>query len=90
MIHNLVKDAVHQFLNEIKKDETFEKIQQYVLDPVTKYVKKTTYPYIHLCIFILLLYTITLPIIIVILVRQNRLLTHCISLIKKTAEECAA
>ena len=88
MIQNLVKDAVQQLLNEIKKDETFERIQQYVLDPITRYVKKTTYPYLHLCIFILLLYTITLPIIIVILVRQNRLLTHCIGLIKKTTEAC--
>lgn len=90
MIHNLVKDMVHQLLNEIKKDETFDRIQRYVLDPITYYFKKATYPYFHLCIFILLIYTLTLPVIIVILFRQNRLLTQCISLIKKSVEISAS
>jgi hypothetical protein len=86
MIPNLVKDTVQQLINEIKKEETFDKIQQYVLDPVSRYIRKVSFPYIHLCIFILLIYTLTLPVIIVILVRQNGLLTHCINLIKKSTE----
>jgi hypothetical protein len=87
MIQKVVSDIINQFLSEMKKDETFERIERVVLDPISKYVRKTTYPYIHLVIFILLLYTITLPIIIVILFRQNRLLTHCISIIKQSQSQ---
>jgi hypothetical protein len=84
MIQKVVSDIINQFLAEMKKDETFERIERVVLDPISKYIRNTTYPYVHLIIFILLLYTLTLPVIVIILFRQNRLLTHCISIIKDT------
>lgn len=83
---SLIKDMVQQLLNEIKKDDTTSRIRQYIVDPATRYLKNATYPYVHLCIFILLVYTITLPIIIIILFHQNRLMTECIRLIKKSSE----
>lgn len=84
MIQKVVSDIINQFLSELKKDETFERIERVLLDPISKYIRNTTYPYVHLVIFILLLYTITLPVIVIILFRQNRLLSSCVSLIKES------
>jgi hypothetical protein len=73
MIQKLVSDIINQFIIEFKKQETYDKIQNAILEPISKYIKFKTYPYINILLFILILYSITQPIILIILFRQNRM-----------------
>lgn len=73
MIQKLVADVINQFIIEFKKQETYDKIQNAILEPISKYIKFKTYPYINILLFILILYSITQPIILIILFRQNRM-----------------
>ena len=57
----------------ILEQETYDKIQNAILEPISKYIKFKTYPYINILLFILILYSITQPIILIILFRQNRM-----------------
>jgi hypothetical protein len=74
MIQKLVNDLIEQFIIEFKKQETFERIQNAILEPISRYVKSKTHPYINLLFFIIILYSITQPIILIILFKQNRLI----------------
>lgn len=74
MIQKLVSDLIDQFLIEFKKKETFDRIQNAILEPVSKYIKSKTHRYIHLLFLIIILYSITQPIILILLFRQNRLI----------------
>jgi hypothetical protein len=76
MIQKLVNDIIEQFVIEFKKQETFERIQNVILEPISRYVKSKTHPYINLLFFIIILYSITQPIILIILFKQNKLIMN--------------
>jgi len=83
MIQKLVSDIINQFIIEFKKEETYDKIQNTILEPISRYIKFKTYPYINILLFILILYSITQPIILIILFRQNRMV---MSILKQISE----
>jgi|694.fasta_scaffold84419_5 hypothetical protein len=74
MIQKLVNDLIDQFIIELKKQETFDRIQNTILEPISRYVKSKTHPYINLLLFIIVLYSITQPIILFVLFKQNKLI----------------
>ena len=74
IIQKLVNDLIEQFIIEFKKKETFERIQNTILEPISRYVKSKTHPYINLLFFVIVLYSITQPIILFVLFKQNKLI----------------
>jgi hypothetical protein len=76
MIQKLVNDLIDQFIIEFKKKETFDRIQNTILEPISKYIKMKTHPYINLLFLIIILYSITQPIILIVLFRQNKLIMN--------------
>jgi hypothetical protein len=74
MIQKLVNDLIEQFIIEFKKPQTFDRIQSTILEPITRYIKSKTHPYINLLFFIIILYSITQPIILYVLFKQNKLI----------------
>lgn len=79
MIEKLVNDAIDQFIIEFKKPDTFERIKNVVLEPFMKYIRSKIHMYINILLFVILIYSISQPIILIILIKQNRLLTHVVS-----------
>ena len=75
MIDKLVNDIINQCIIEFKKKETFDRIKTVILEPFIKYIRSKIHLYINLLLFVVLLYSIAQPIILVILFKQNRLLT---------------
>jgi hypothetical protein len=84
MIDKLVNDIIDQFIIEFKKPEMFDRIRITILDPITKYIRSKIHMYINLLLFVVLLYSLSQPIILVILIKQNRLLTTALSNISTT------
>jgi hypothetical protein len=79
MIEKLINDIINQIIIEFKKPEIFDRIRTTILDPITKYIRSKIHMYINLLLFVVLLYSLSQPIILVILIKQNRLLTQALS-----------
>jgi hypothetical protein len=79
MIEKLVNDIIEQFIIQIKKNETFDRIKNVILEPFMKYIRSKIYMYINILLFVILLYSISQPIILIILFKQNRLLSQALS-----------
>jgi hypothetical protein len=83
MIQKLINDIIEQLIVEIKKQETFERIKNVILEPISSYIKSKTYPYINLLIFVIILYSIIQPLILIILFKQNSLIINLANSLKE-------
>ena len=82
MIQKLINDLIEQLIIELKKQETFERIKNVILEPISAYVKSKTYSYINILLFVIILYSISQPLILIILFRQNNLIMNLTNSLK--------
>jgi hypothetical protein len=83
MIQKLINDLIEQLIIELKKQETFERIKNVILEPISAYVKSKTYSYINILLFVIILYSISQPLILIILFKQNNLIMNLSNSLKE-------
>ena len=67
----LLKSFLNELVQELKKEENFNDLQTYCLEPILGYIFKRLYPYIIISSAIFFLTFLTAIIILVLLLRKN-------------------
>jgi hypothetical protein len=70
LVKELTTQCLEKILNEVKKEENMNKIQQDLMDPLIQYTYKRIYPYFLITIVIFLLTFILALLIFIILVKK--------------------